>query len=139
MLAKDEVLRLLISMAKASSVAEVRVTPLRVRLLLLLLKDPAIIRASVRAEAVTPPNAFNSAADCAADAARSLVKVSVLPSRPVISRVCARYPLSTAAMPASDAGAPLRAQDKLFVPVEFPIVLYDPPPVLIAEIFKTPS
>src|SRR5690625_7068924 len=87
MLAKDEVLRLLISLAKASSVVEVRVTPLRVRLLLLLLKDPAIIRASVRAEAVTPPNAFNSAADCAADAARSLVKVSVLPSRPVISRV----------------------------------------------------
>src|SRR5690625_7533003 len=99
MLAKDEVLRLLISLAKASSVVEVRVTPLRVRLLLLLLKDPAIIRASVRAEAVTPPNAFNSAADCAADAARSLVKVSVLPSRPVISRVCARSPLSTAVMP----------------------------------------
>src|SRR5690625_7686860 len=46
MLAKDEVLRLLISLAKASSVVEVRVTPLRVRLLLLLLKDPAIIRRS---------------------------------------------------------------------------------------------
>src|SRR5690625_7904786 len=94
MLAKDEVLRLLISLAKASSVVEVRVTTLRVRLLLLLLKDTAIISASVRAEAVTPPNAFNYATDCAADAAPSLVTGNVLLTKPIVLSVLSTMPVA---------------------------------------------
>src|SRR5690606_7978274 len=85
-----EVRSALISFASAARLVAVSVTPLSVRLPLLLLKLGAYRVAVVRADAVIPASAFSSEAVWAADAAASLVKVMVAPVGPVISSVCGR-------------------------------------------------